>query len=167
MEEIIINEKKSKSIGFIFLGLLMLLCCIFVFYMGVKEFNIFFIILGFLSFIFFGACFIFILNRAIHPKPLVIINEKGIIDNSTAMSVGLITWDNISNIRKQRMFSSCFIVIDVKDLSLITSKMTKFQKILVKLNSSLNCPISLSVDTADKKVDDIICLLEENLNKYR
>ena len=167
MEEIIIKEKRSKTIGLTFLGLLMLACCVFVFFMAIQELNIFFIATGFLGLLFFGACFIFILKRVINPKPLIIINEKGVTDYSTAMNVGLITWNNITNIRKQHVVNSCFIVIDVKDLSLITSKMTKFQKLLVKLNSPLKSSISLCANTADKKVDEIILLINESFNKYR
>lgn len=54
--------------------------------------------IGLIGVLFFGLCVFFILKKIFSRKIGLIINEKGIIDNSNATSVGLIEWKDITEI---------------------------------------------------------------------
>lgn len=82
--------------------------------------NIVFII-GIVGASFFGICFVFIAKKAFSNKPGLVINDKGIIDNSNATSVGLIEWSDITGMKTLKISSSKIIVIE-------TSKPEKYIK---------------------------------------
>lgn len=56
------------------------------------------IILGYASIIFFGLCAVFIFRKLFDTKAGVVIDDKGIHDNSSGVSAGFIPWSDISNI---------------------------------------------------------------------
>ncbi|REG84614.1 STM3941 family protein [Winogradskyella sediminis] len=103
MNEIRITLSKTKLV-------LMLIGCIaFIFggvYMIIEPYKPdnnrysedFLLFIGLASVIFFGLGLFFILKKIFSTKIGLIINELGIIDNSNAISLGLIEWNDISGI---------------------------------------------------------------------
>lgn len=46
--------------------------------------------------LFFGACAVFALGRLLRPRPALIIDERGITDNASAVGAGFIGWKEIA-----------------------------------------------------------------------
>ena len=55
----------------------------------------------FIGIIFFGYGSIYFLKRMKTKKEMLIVNSKGITDNTSAISLGFIPWENIENVYKK------------------------------------------------------------------
>lgn len=63
---------------------------------------------GVLSAVFFGICLVFITHKLFDNKPGLIIDQYGITNNTNAMGIGLIEWDDITGIEKKQVVSTHF-----------------------------------------------------------
>ncbi len=68
-------------------------------------------IVGIITVLFFGGCFIWILKKIFDSKVGLLIDEKGIIDNSSGVSIGFIPWKDIIGIETARVYSTKFIIL--------------------------------------------------------
>ncbi|WP_179337641.1 STM3941 family protein [Winogradskyella ludwigii] len=135
MEDIIIRFSKTKLV-------LMLIGCLAFIVGGIymiidpnkstnsrySEEFLFFI--GLLSILFFGLCLIFIAKKVFTRKAGLIINDKGIIDNSNGTSIGLIEWNDITGVETIKVsapvYDYFFSVSSPKMLLIKTSKPEKY-----------------------------------------
>jgi len=70
---------------------------------------------GVLGILFCGATGFFGFKKLFDKKAGLIIDSHGITDNTNASSVGLIEWNDISEIKTQQVMSTKFILINVTD----------------------------------------------------
>ena len=70
-------------------------------------------IVGLASIIFFGLVAITIFRKFSDKKPGLIINRKGITDNSSGVSAGLIPWTDIKEIKISQVMSQKFLMFIV------------------------------------------------------
>lgn len=168
MNDIVVNEASSKLWGLLFLGILMLAACAFVLVLGITYGKFFYIIIGIIALLFFGLCFAYIIKRIINPKPILIIEKNGVVDSSTAISIGFISFDDIEGFDITRLFSSKFISIYVNDLEKFTDKLSQKKKTWLQINKPFGkSPININVNTADKSPDEILQILQERLQAYK
>jgi hypothetical protein len=125
-------------------------------------------IVGYASVIFFGLCLIFVCYKAFDRKPGLIINEKGITDNSNYTSVGLIEWSEITGIRTQQVMSTRFILIDVLNPEKFIEKSSKFKASLMKTNMKMyGTPLSITSNSLRYNFDELEKLLKSEFDDYR
>lgn len=88
-------------------------------------------------------------------KAGIIIDEKGIWDNSSGVSVGLIEWDDILGIRKVSVSGTSFLLIDVSNPEKYINRLSGvIKKIAVKANKkNYGTPISISANGLKTKLD--------------
>jgi hypothetical protein len=79
---------------------------------------------GYASILFFGLCAVFILRKLPDNKPGLILDEGGLTDNSSAISVGKILWSDIENISVVEIHKQKIIKIYVKNPREYISKQT-------------------------------------------
>ncbi|QIY90532.1 STM3941 family protein [Chryseobacterium gallinarum] len=132
--------------------------------------NAFFIrIVGIASILFFGLCLIFLTKSFFTKKINLIINEKGIIDNSSYVSVGMIFWDDITSIERIDVMSTKFLVIYVKDPEKYINIQSNIKKKLLQRNlKTYGSPISISSNTLTCSFNELekIVLKYYNENKH-
>jgi hypothetical protein len=68
-------------------------------------------IAGFASVIFFGTCLVWILRKFLDDRVGLRIDESGITDNSSGVSVGLIDWNDITGVGTYQVYTTKFIVL--------------------------------------------------------
>lgn len=76
---------------------------------------IFLFFIGAISVLFFGVCALFICKKLFDKKPGLIINEKGITDNSSALSLGLVLWVDIEGIKTVSANNQKFIILTLNN----------------------------------------------------
>ncbi|WP_346913363.1 STM3941 family protein [Clostridium sp.] len=168
MNEVIVKEDKKKGIKLLILGFIMMIVSIYVLIIGITEIKIIYSIIGTISTIFFGICFIFLIVSILDNNPILLIGEDGITDRSTASSVGFIAWQEIRSIYVQKSFNQKFIGISIYDLNNFMKRISPIKRIIIKINLMLNyAPLSISLDTADMEFNDVLSLLQKRLEEYR
>ncbi|MGH1385481.1 STM3941 family protein [Kordia sp.] len=165
--------QSKKKIVFLILGSLVFVTLGFCFYFEVipnnGNFNETFIkIVGIASILFFGLTLLIGINRLIKTKPGLIINEKGIIDNSTATSVGFIPWKDITSINPIKVLSTSFLIVHVKNPE---SYISKGKNALIKKSLQYNLknhgsPIAIGSTTLAMKLQKTEALIKEGLEKH-
>lgn len=102
-----------------------------------------------LGFLLFGYAFLFLIKRAKDGRDILIVDDKGITDNSSALSFGFIPWMDIDNIYIDSFWGNQFIEIvlnneeqylkklrGMKKLNVLANKRLKHQLICITLNST-------------------------------
>lgn len=101
---------------------------------------------GSIAVVFFEGILITVVKKIFDKKPGLKIDEKGIWDNSSGVSVGLVEWIDIIGVRKINVSGTRFLLIDVrnpeKDLDNIKGRI-KRQAMRVN-NKKYGTPISIS-----------------------
>ncbi|MDO5616710.1 MAG: STM3941 family protein, partial [Cruoricaptor ignavus] len=145
--EIPLSKKKLTlilmgSIAFVILG--------FWFMLNPPKGNATFaFIIGIFAVLFFGLTAIISLRKILDRKSGLIINEKGIIDNSSGVSVGLIRWDEIQNIKTLQVTGQKFLILILNNPEKYLNKVTNpMKRNLMSLNyKSYGSPISISANS--------------------
>jgi len=125
--------------------------------------------IGVLSILFFGAIGIFGLKKLFDKKVGLTIDSKGITDNSNGSSVGLIEWNDITDIMTNQVMSTKFLLVIVKNPEKYIEKTNSRMKAkLMRSNMKMyGTPLSISPNTLKydfEKLEQLI-LTEFKRNK--
>lgn len=167
-EEIIIPLSKLKMI-LIFLGALGFAAAGGFMITGfLEERSIFLLIIGLVAILFFGAIAVSCFVKLFDTKPGLIINQQGIIDNSTGVSIGLINWKDITGIRTRKVESTRFLLIDVKDANKYLDRANSFKrKILAGNQKVYGTPISIPSNAIKCNFKELEKIVTEAFEKYK
>lgn len=125
------------------------------------------IIVGIVAVLFFGVCAFFIGKKIFDTKAGLIIDDRGIIDNSNATSIGLIEWEDIQGLKTVEIAST-------KILMLITNQPEKYisrarnglAKRAMKANLKMyGSPLSINSNALQIKYKDLEKLIAQELEK--
>jgi len=125
--------------------------------------------IGVLAAGFFGFMGIIGLRKLFDDKPGLAIGPDGIQDNSSAVSVGLIEWGDISGFRAVKVRSTKFIMIDVRNPeSYIAKAKNGVVKKAMELNRALyGSPLAITSTSLKYNFTELEYLLLEAYEKYK
>ena len=114
--------------------------------------------LGIVSILFFGACLLFMVKKLFDNKAGLMIDENGITDNSSGTSVGLIEWEDITNIKTSQVGFAKFILIETTNPEKYISKAkNSISKKGMRANhKTYGTPLSISSNTLQIKFDELL-----------
>lgn len=118
-------------------------------------------IIGFLGVLFLSIGIFVLLKMFVRKNPALIIDEKGITDYTTFVSIGLILWEDITAIKGRKVKSDYLITIHVKNKKkyLALSK-NRFQTYMMKLNSKyFRSPIHINSSGLQCKHDELMAII--------
>lgn len=127
-------------------------------------------VVGIVSIAFFGLCFIFGLSKLFSKKfKGVIINEKGIDDNSSGISVGLVEWNDIIEFGVVEIEKAKSLMIITKNPEKYINKATnKTSKTFMEWNwKSFGSPLAISVASLKIKFEEFEKILNEYFEYYK
>lgn len=104
---------------------------------------------GIVGILFFGGAGIYGSKKMFDKKVGLIIDSKGITDNSNASSIGLIEWSDILDIRTKQIMSTKFLLIDIEDPEKYIGKAKNgLQAKLMRANMNMyETPLSITSNT--------------------
>lgn len=126
-------------------------------------------ILGFLSLIVFGYFLGAYIPKLQQRGPGLLIDITGITDHSTEASIGLIKWEDITEIRQKKITSNRFMIVMVKNPEDYIAKATEKSKIWwLKGNLDLcGSPIAISSQSLKCKFKELENILTNAFNHYK
>ena len=109
------------------------------------------VIIGTASILFFVICAFSIFRKLLDHTAGLIIDDKGIYDNSSAVSSGQILWEEIDSIGEYEIQNQKFIVLIVKNPQhFIMAKSRKYQRNIAEMNFKLTgSPININVNSLE------------------
>ncbi|CAM2793038.1 membrane protein [Streptococcus acidominimus] len=163
IEPIIIPSRKLGniiyalgSLIFVILGLILLLTA-----------DILPILVGLFAIAFFGWGFIIFVKRIFNNQPLLMVDQHGITDHSSALALGFVPWQDIENIQLRHMLNQTFISVSVKDQEVYLAKMSAIQHNASKTNLKMGYPlINISLYTTGKNPRKIYQDIEDRFGHF-
>lgn len=119
--------------------------------------------------LFFGIGIIYILWKLFDKKPGLIIDQKGIIDNSNATSVGLIEWSDINRIEKKQVMSTEFLILHINQPE---KYIQRVKNIILKKAIEMNVkkygsPISITCTSLEITIKELESIIIQEFNKNK
>lgn len=124
---------------------------------------------GIICVLYFTATGIYGVKKLGDKKIGLLINDEGITDHSSASSIGLIKWEDISGIRVQEIMSTKLLLIDVFQPEIYIEKAkNKLQSRLMKANlKASNTPLSITANTLKYDFDALETLVKSEFQKHK
>lgn len=163
MNEFTIHNSKRKLLQLSLLGLVMFFSSLYVLYFSIKLHNIINGIISILGAIFFGSALIYTIKSLVKPKPMMIINNDGIMDNSTATSIGFIPWSTIVSFKVEKHFGTKYIGVEVNNTEELLRTLPLLKKLNVKFNIRTNsAPLLINIGSSCAlECDEVLAILNE------
>ncbi len=135
-----------------------------------KSFNPFFAkVTGLFGVVFFGAAFVFVWKKVNDNKPGLVIDETGVLDNSSGVSAGLIPWSDITDVKFEKVFNQSFLMLIVRNPNAyIEQQQNVIKKKAMQMNfKNYGSPISIPASTLNYNFDELRQILIEKLSAYK
>ncbi len=126
-------------------------------------------IAGIAAVAFFGLCLVFIAKKLFDNKVGLTIDQNGITDNSNATSVGLIEWDDITDIGTVQVASTKILMLETdKPEKYIERAKNGISKRAMKANHKMyGSPLSIISNSLKIKYDDLERMIREEFEKRK
>ncbi|OWY25480.1 hypothetical protein C7N43_36870 [Sphingobacteriales bacterium UPWRP_1] len=96
------------------------------------------------------------------------IDAQGITDNTHASSIGLIKWQDITDIKTAQIMSNRFLLIYTQNPHAILEKYSGIRRKLMEQNMKMyGTPVTITADTLQYPFDELEKLLAESLHQAR
>lgn len=171
MNEITIKSSKTKIVLLMLASIVFVLVCIWLLVYpyatniltGTLVYPV-----AILGIIFFGFCGLYALSKIFDNTPGLIINDKGITDNSSAVSVGFVDWKDITNVSVTDVFGQKFVTVEVSNSNDLISKQGFLKRFLLNVNmQGYKSPVQLSSVTLKATTEDIFNGISKGLTEFR
>lgn len=117
---------------------------------------------------FFSFCFFYTVYRLMVRRPALILSIEGIIDQASAVSAGLVRWEEIDRIFAGTMQRQTFVSIAVKTPDHFMSRVGGLKARLMRMNISLvGAPVNIPVNALPMTVPQILQTIREFRSKHR
>jgi hypothetical protein len=167
MDDLVIPGSRLKLVGQ-FAGGVVFAACGWYLMFGHGQTDPYERLVGLVTVVFFGAIAVSILFHLVKGGPAVVINADGVVDNSSGVSVGLIPWDHIRDVREYRVQDQVFLSITPKNLDALLKKQPRWKRALMRANLSMGAgPVNIPQAALGVKVSDLIREIEQRRRSAR
>lgn len=124
--------------------------------------------IGVLSIGFFGVAGAILLYRLGDKRAGLIIDETGIIDNSSAVAAGHIPWRDMEAIKETNVWTEKFITVILKNPAhYVNNAQNKWKRKILQSNYKRNgSPVNISANGLSITHSELKALLQEKLSRY-
>ena len=172
MKELVVYQSKGKQLKFVFLALVMVAASLFVLLMGIGSTKITFIAIGAIGTLFFGFCLLYMFKDLIVGKKLLVVNDKGFYDYSSAIaSKDFIGWEQVQELGTYSIQGQVFITVFLFDGEEFLQTLPVMKRTAVKANVKLGAgQININTQaikgmTRDELLHEMSNFLMEYLSK--
>ena len=117
---------------------------LFVFYKYSDGVMVYYKYIYFLGFLFFGFGTLFFIVRTIKNKDLIVVDEYGITDNTSAISLGFISWEDIVDIHVSNVVvkkhNEMFISVALSDEEKYLERISPIKRAVIRANMNMGFP---------------------------
>ena len=161
MTDLVIPASRLRLLGYFAGGLAFVALGVFLM-VDAKRYDLFDIVIGLVTVAFFGAIAVTAFYRLVTAAPAIIINADGIVDNASGVSVGLIPWDQIREVREYRVQNQVFLGIVTKDLNALLKKQPRWKRTAIRANLSMGAaPVNIPQAALGMKISDLVREIEQ------
>ena len=124
--------------------------------------------IGIVSILLFSITGVYGMRKLFDKRAGLIISDGGIIDNTSATSIGLIKWSEIILIQTEQVMSTKFLLIHITNPDNILEKVSGAKRKLMAANMKVyGTPLLIASTTLKYNFNDLKQLLIDKLLEYR
>ena len=166
MTDLVIPASRIKLLGQFVAGLVFVAGGLFLMVVPTRQ-GPFARLIGFVTVVFFGAIAVSILYRLVKGAPAIIINADGIVDHASGVSIGLIPWDQIGEVREYRVQDQVFLSIMPKDLDALLETQPRWKRTAIRANLSMGAaPLHVPQAALGVRVSDLVREIEQRRPRH-
>lgn len=162
---------KVKIAVIMFLGIFFVAAGFCMFWMAERQqefLPIYMKVAGASSIIFFGACVLYTVAKMYDDNPGLIIDSKGITDNSSGVAAGLITWESLEKIEEKKIKGQKFIAIRVTNPKRYIERQSGLKRILMNMNYKVyETPIYINPNSLKIEYDELRSVLRAKMEQNK
>lgn len=118
--------------------------------------------------LFFGYAFFYILKKGKEGKDILIVDDRGITDHSSAVAVGFIPWADINRIYMDSVMGNKFIEIEINNEEQYLSKLSGIKKAAVFSNKKMGHQIvCITLNTTGISPESVLPKIQERFEKVK
>lgn len=124
---------------------------------------------GIAAILFFGLCAFFIGKKFSDKSPGLTIDQKGIIDNSSAVAAGFIPWSDIKSINIKSVSNQRFLLIMVNNPDEYINRQNGFikRKAMEMNHNHFGTPLSISANGLKYNFDQVFKIILDKFNDHK
>ncbi len=165
--DIEISLSRGKLLMGVLGSVLMISASVFIWWMGVARMNLILKGIAILGGGLFSIALVFWVKKFFDFKPGLVLNKKGILDNSNSISVGLIPWYTITGIGERAISSQKLILVYVSNPKELMEQQTFVKRRFLKGNfERYGTPVAIISNTLDCSYSKLYELLVMEVGKY-
>lgn len=124
--------------------------------------------LGIASMVFGGLAIFGLVRKLLDPSPGLVLDERGLTDNSTASSVGFIPWSEISGFQVGTTQGQRILYVLVREPERYIASASPFKRALLKVGQKVGpSPFGITSNTLKIGFDELVELANEHLSAHR
>lgn len=175
MKELVVYQSKGKQLIFVFLAVIMVSVSLLVLMAGLgsQDSTLTFITIGIIATLFFGFCLLYLIKDLIFGKKIVVVNEKGFYDYSSAIaSKDFIGWERVQELGTYSIQGQVFITVFLFDGEEFLQTLPVMKRTAVRANVKLGAGhININTQalkgmTRDELLHEMSNFFEEYLRKF-
>jgi len=117
---------------------------------------------------FFGVCGLYALRKLFDTAPGLVIDDEGIVDNSSGISAGRIPWSEIIGVHVKTVQRQRFLTIEVRDPQKYVQRASFLKRGFVSLNARyFGGPIQISASVLKINFDELHSMISRAFDKSR
>lgn len=125
-------------------------------------------VVGAIGMFFFSIILIYIPIKLFDKKPGLIIDEKGIFDNSSAVTVGFIEWSDVKSLKTISINSTKLLLICMYNPEKYMDGFNKVKRVMLKTNNRIyGTPISINATGLKINFKNLEELITEKFQQYK
>lgn len=126
-------------------------------------------VIGIASICYFGACLLYGLYKFTDSNIGIRLDSVGLYDNSSAASIGLIRWQDITGFRIEKIQSTQILIVLISDNDKYVNNASNFLvKFLLKMSIKMyGSPIAITSNTLKIDFDLLNQLVNDHWRKFR
>ncbi len=126
-------------------------------------------IVGYIAIVFAGLLLIFYVKKLTDKTPGLVIDDEGILDNSSAIAAGKIRWSDIKRINAEMVSGQQFIMVEVKNpQGYIQAQKNPLKKNLMSLNYKLyKTPLYITSVGLNTTFENLFSIIENGFQNYK
>lgn len=175
-ERIIIYKKKGRNTWYI-IGSVLFSFFSFIFFLLGREFydsigysNDFLYWLLKIIFIvgtlFFPYCAWYYIKGSLHPKPVLIVDEQGVTDQSSALAFGFISWQDINRIYAIEFMQQVYIELELRDEEKYLKSLSIWKRKTISINKKMGFQaVSIVLNATGVNPYDLVPVMKDRMIK--
>lgn len=152
-DRLVIKKNMKKNIKYFLVSMIFVIIGLGYVFVDINDIGM--VLIGIVAIIFFGFSALFFIKKSLENKDMVVVDKYGITDNSSAISLGFIAWEDIEDIYFDSALGNGFILIKLKDEEKYLQKVSTYKQKLLQSSKEMGyeiVSISLNLTNVDPKV---------------